>query len=230
VQSAWLGRYLNFEPDFFEALKQSVYSVYFNFKSSTTYDPNLWTIGYELISSYILFACLGLFGWWKKSMWPFLILALVVSPWKGLMCFMIGAFLTRLPAHKAHPFLIGFLTLTGFYLSDLKGPYESYVRNIGAGFLMYALLQAPRIRDILAMKYIQRLGDISYSLYALHFLVLASLTSYLGLVWKAHLSLTIAAFVYLISTAFLVVLSYFVWKWIDRPGIELAKKFSRYFL
>lgn len=230
VQSAWLGRYLNFEPDFFEALKQSLYSVYFNFKSSTTYDPNLWTIGYELISSYILFACLGLFGWWKKSMWPFLILALVVSPWKGLMCFMIGAFLTRLPAHKAHPFLIGFLTLTGFYLSDLQGPYESYVRNIGAGFLMYALLQAPRVRDILAMKYIQRLGDISYSLYALHFLVLAGLTSYLGLIWNAHLGLTLAALVYLISTAFLVIFSYFAWKYVDRPGIELAKKFSRYFL
>ena len=230
VQSDWLGRYLNFEPDFVEALKQSLYSVYFNFKSSTTYDPNLWTIGYELISSYILFACLGLFGWWKKSMWPFLILALVVSPWKGLMCFMIGAFLTRLPAHKAHPFLIGFLTLTGFYLSDLKGPYESYVRNIGAGFLMYALLQAPRVRDILAMKYIQRLGDISYSLYALHFLVLAALTSYLGLIWNAHLSLTLAALVYLISTAFLVIFSYFAWKYVDRPGIELAKKFSSYFL
>jgi len=230
VQSEWLGRYLNFEPDFLEALKQSFYSVYFNFKSSSTYDPNLWTIGYELISSYILFACLGLFGWWKKSMWPFLILALVVSPWKGLMCFMIGAFLTRLPAHKAHPFLIGFLTLTGFYLSDLKGPYESYVRNIGAGFLMYALLQAPRVRDILAMKYIQRLGDISYSLYALHFLVLASLTSYLGIRWNAHLDLSLAASVYIISTLFLVGLSYIAWKWVDRPGIELAKKFSRYFL
>ena len=146
------------------------------------------------------------------------------------MCFMIGAFLTRLPQHKTHPFIIGFLTLTGFYLSDLKGPYEYYLRNIGAGFLMYALIQAPKVRDILAKKYFQQLGDISYSLYAIHFLVLASLTSYLGLRWEAHLDLSMTVIVYIVSTLFLLGVSYLSWLWIDRPGIELAKKFSRYFL
>lgn len=230
VNSVWLGRYLNFEPDLFEALRQSLYSVYFNFNSTTTYDPNLWTIGYELISSYILFASLALFGWTKKSKWIFLMLALIVSPWKGLMCFMIGAFLTRLPEHKTYPVLIGILTTIGLYLSDLKTPYASYVRNVGAGFIMYALLQAPRIRNFLATKYIQRLGDISYSLYAIHFLVLASISSYLGLIWNAHLDLGLTIAVYLISTAILIILSFLAWKWVDRPGIELAKKISRYFL
>jgi peptidoglycan/LPS O-acetylase OafA/YrhL len=230
VNSSWLGGYLNFKPDIFEALKQSFYSVYFNFKSSTTYDPNLWTIGYELISSYLLFAALALFGWWKKSMWLFLILGLVVGPWKGLMCFMLGAFLTRIPKHKTHPFFLGFFVIVGFYVSNFKGAYADYVRNLGAGLLMYALLQAPTLRDILAKKYIQRLGDISYSLYALHFLLLATLTSYLGLKWEAHLDVKLAFLVYLITTGTLLIVSYYAWKWVDRPGIELSKRISRYFL
>ena len=230
VQSNWLGQYLKFEPNIFEAIKQSFYGVYFKFKSGTTYDPNLWTIGYELISSYLLFGALALFGRGKKSLWIFLILALIVTPWKGIMCFMIGAFLTRLPEHKTHPFLIGFLIAAGFYLSDLNGTYSSYARSIGAGFLMYALLQSPKVRNFLATKYIHLLGDISYSLYALHFLVLASLTSYLGLTWQGHLELHLIATIYLISTLVLVTISYFAWKWIDRPGIMMSKKFSRYFL
>ena len=230
VQSDWLGRYLTFEPDIIEALKQSFYSVYFNFKSGTTYDPNLWTIGYELISSYLLFFALAVLGWSNKSVWAFLILALVVGPWKGIMCFMIGAFLTRLPEHKAPIFVIVLLTIIGFYLSDLNVQYSSYLRNLGAGFLMYALLQAPRVRNFLATKYIHRLGEISYSLYALHFLVLASISSYLGIIWNAHLDLGLTVAVYLISTAALIALSHFAWKWIDLPGIALSKRFSHYFL
>jgi peptidoglycan/LPS O-acetylase OafA/YrhL len=121
VQSNWLSQYLKFESNIIEAVKQSFYGVYFNFKSGTTNDPNLWTIGHEIISSYLLFGAIALFGRGKKSLWLFLILALLMSPWKGVMCFMIGAFLTRLPEHKAHPFLIGFLYTAGFYLSDLNG-------------------------------------------------------------------------------------------------------------
>ncbi|MBA2405832.1 MAG: hypothetical protein H0V66_13735 [Bdellovibrionales bacterium] len=95
---------------------------------------------------------------------------------------------------------------------------------------MYALLKAPRVRDFLATKYIQRLGDISYSLYALHFLILATISSYLGLMWNAHLDMGLAFGVYLISTIALVTLSYFAWKWVDLPGIALAKKFSLLFV
>jgi len=228
--SKWLSQYLQFEPNILEALKQSFFSLYFDFKSSTTYNPSLWTIGYELISSYLLFLSLALFGWWKKSLWPFLLLTLIVSPWKGMMCFMLGAFLTRLPEHKVHPFFIGLITFCGFFLSDLDGSYRSYARCLGAGLLMYALLHAPKIRSILARKYFHRLGEISYSLYAFHFLVLASLTSYLGYIWNAHLDFKLIIAVYLISTLCLFFISYLSWKWVDGPGIVLAKKFSRYFL
>lgn len=226
VKSKWLGQYLHFKPNILEALKQSFFGVYFDFKSSTTYNPSLWTIGYELISSYLLFACLGLFGKIKNSVWVFFFLALIVSPWKGLMCFMIGAFLTRLPTHKAPWGFLVLLTLIGFYFSDLEGPHEAYARSLGAGFLMYVLLHSPWIRKILALKPFKVLGDLSYSLYALHFLVLVSLTSYLGLIWKAQESISLMIAVYLITTTVLLILSYFTWRLVDAPGIEIAKRVS----
>jgi peptidoglycan/LPS O-acetylase OafA/YrhL len=41
VNSIWLQKYLNFQPNLWEAIKQSFYGVYFHFKSSTTYNPKL---------------------------------------------------------------------------------------------------------------------------------------------------------------------------------------------
>jgi peptidoglycan/LPS O-acetylase OafA/YrhL len=226
VNSSWLSRYLNFSPDFFEAIKQSFFGVYFSFKSATTYNPNLWTIGYELISSYLLFVILGILGPHKKAAPIFIVLAFVIGPWKGMMSFLFGAFLTRLPKHKAHPFLIGFFTLAGFYLSDLKGVYEPHARSIGATFIMYALIQSPNIRSFLNFRFFQFLGNISYSLYAIHFLLLASLTSFLGIYWQAHLNISYVLLVYLITTVTLFILSYLTWNFIDKPGIALAKKIA----
>lgn len=226
VKSSWLSRYLHFKPNIFEALKQSFFGVYFDFKSSTTYNPSLWTIGYELISSYILFGCLALFGRLKHAAWIFLFLGFAVTSWKGLMCFMIGAFLSRIPPHRAHWGFLTLLTVTGFYFSDLTGTYADYARNLGSGMLMYVLLQAPNFRKVLNLPPFKILGDISYSLYALHFLILVSLTSFLGIHFKAHESTMMVVGVYCISTSVLLVSSYLMWKFVDAPGIEFAKKIS----
>jgi peptidoglycan/LPS O-acetylase OafA/YrhL len=226
LNSVWTTQYLNFEAFFGEALKQSFYSIYFSFKSSTTFNPNLWTIGQELIGSYILFAALGLFGWWKKSFIPFLLLAIIIGPWKGIMCFFIGAALTRIPSLKLHPFFLGFLIFTGFLISDLKGSYSSYARNIGAGILMFCLLNLPRLRIWLSSQPLEYLGRISYSLYVMHFSVLMSFTCWLGIKWHAHESLYKVFFLYVLTTFVVVLISHLVWKYIDYPGIKISKRFS----
>lgn len=227
LNSVWTAQYLKFEPFFGEALKQSFYSIFFNFKSSTTFNPNLWTIGQELIGSYILFAGLGIVGWWKKSYIPFLCIALVVGPWKGVMCFFIGAGLSRLPSIKLHPFLLGFLIFTGFLISDLKGSYSLYARNIGAGILMFCLLHLPRIRNRLSLPLLEYLGRISYSLYVMHFIVLMSFTCWLGMKWNAHESHMKVILLYALTTFVLMIVSHLIWKYIDSPGIKISKRFSQ---
>ena len=226
MNSVWLSQYLNFNPDIGEALKQAFYGVYFSFKSSSTYNPNLWTIGHELISSYLLFALLAAIGWWKKSAWFFVLIAFAIGPWKGMMCFMLGAALTRLPKFNLHPYSIGVIGAAGFYLSDLKGVYEAHARSVGATLLMLALLHAPRARAWLNTKIIHRLGELSYSLYVLHFLVLISFTSWLGLLWKPQESMLKVTVLYLLTSAILILVSHLAWRYVDIPGIKIAKKFS----
>jgi peptidoglycan/LPS O-acetylase OafA/YrhL len=234
VNSSWLANYLNFEPNLADAIGQSFYGTYFYFKSSTTYNPCLWTIGYELIGSYLLFVMLSITGFKRKLLWMLLPLAFWIGPWKGMMTFILGALLSRIPAHKAHWIIILICTVVGFALSDLVGPYKSYYRAIGATLLMYALLQAPALRSILANRFFTFLGNISYSLYVLHFALLMSVTSYLGMRWQAHESFMKALAVYAITTTILLIISYGGWKWVDQPGINLArfvgKKAVRLFL
>lgn len=230
VNSQWLGRYLNFQPDIFEALYQSFFGVYFNFKSVSAYNPILWTIGYELISSYFLFAFLAIFGWWRSSVWVFFLIGLFISPWKGLMPLILGAALSRVPTHKTPYWALAIFTIFGFMISDFKGIKGDYLRSLGAALLMYVLLQMPEIRRVLSLKPLKILGDISYSLYALHFLFLSSMTSYLGMIWQAHESTSMVVGLYLITTAALLVSSYVMWLLVDRPGIVMAKKFSSLFV
>ena len=225
--STWLNRYFHFEPNIIEALKQAFYGVYFEFKSSTTYDPNLWTIGSEMISSYILFGILAIFGQWKWAAIPFAILGLYIGTWKGLMCFLLGAALTRVPTHKTHPAILIILAIGALTLTDLKGPHSGYLLNIGAFILMYVLLQSPKLRDVLHTKPILRLGELSYSFYSIHFLLLTSLTSYLGLIWQGHKSFAVSVLIYIITTIVLMIVSYGMWKWVDGPGIRLGKAFSK---
>lgn len=212
IESEWINRYLKFTPDFFEALYQSFYGVYFDFKSSTTYNPNLWTIGYEMIGSYLLFAILAVL----KTFTPLLVLGVIISPWKGLMCFVLGAAIARMPKHRTANWILILIMIMGFALSDSS----TYLRNIGAVLLMYALIQSTKVRHILAKPLFHFLGEISYSLYALHFLILVSFTSYMAIhpIWN-----------YLATTVLLIISSYAMTKLIDKPGIKLAKKFSGLF-
>lgn len=226
IGSVWLSQYLHFSPDLWEATQQSFYGVHFSFKSSSTYNPNLWTIGHELISSYLLFAILAVIGWWKKSFWILFPLGFIIGPWKGLMCFLLGASLTRLPKLQLHPFVVGFIATTGFYLSDLKGNYENHARSFGATLLMMALLQSPKMRMWLNSKMIHRLGEISYSLYVLHFLILVSFTSWIGLAWTPQESIFKVILLYLMTTGLLIFASHYTWRYVDVPGIQIAKKFS----
>lgn len=219
INSQWLSLYLRFRPDFLEALYQAFFGVYFDFRTATTYNPPLWMIGHELISSYILFAMLGLFGQGSNSVWIFALLGLVITPWKGLMCFMLGAAMARMPIHRTPYFYLGIFAFFGFAISDFPGRQGEYLRSIGAAMLMYVLLQAPHLRRLLAWKWFRRLGEVSYSLYVLHFAILISLTSYFGLKWQAHESLLLVLALYLVTTVALLFLSYLMWRFVDRPGI-----------
>jgi peptidoglycan/LPS O-acetylase OafA/YrhL len=227
IKNEWLSRYLNFTPDFYEALRQSFWGTYFNFQSGTTLNPNLWTIGYELVASYYLFAILGFLPWWRPLFWLLLPVAFVIGPWKGLMGFVLGAFLTRTYQIRIPRPILWVLTILGFYLSDIEGPYRGEALGLSAGILMLVLLKSPKLREILEYRFFKRLGELSYSLYVLHFAVLASFTSYMGIRFGVHKSQWAIIALYFITTLVLWGISEIGERLVDRPGVTLSKIFSQ---
>jgi peptidoglycan/LPS O-acetylase OafA/YrhL len=225
--SKWLVNYLKFTPEFLNAIKESFWGIYFNFKSSTTFNPNLWTIGTELIGSYVLFSVLAPLKFFKRPGIVLLLIGLLSFKYKGIMCFFLGSSLCRLPKHKTPQLLLIIIFGLAIYLSDFSGPYGSYLRNISAFILMYAILQTTKIRDILNKSFFKWLGDVSYSLYAIHFLILVSLTSFIGSRMTEIPKTQMVIINFIISSLVLFFVSHFIYKWIDAPGILLSKKFSK---
>ncbi|MBU6153344.1 MAG: acyltransferase family protein [Bdellovibrionales bacterium] len=227
TDSKWLRGYLRFQGNLPDAIGQALYGVYFQFKSSTSYNPSLWTIGYELISSYLLFFAIAILRNGTKSLIGFALIALACGTWKGILPFFLGAALTRLPLHTPPRWLLPLLTLPAFALSDLSGKSADYVRGICAAVLMYVLLNSPRVRAYLAQGVPDFLGKISYALYAIHFLILVSFTSWLGCIWSSHETNSGIAINFLMTTALLISVSYFLYRWVDHPGIQFSKWFAK---
>jgi peptidoglycan/LPS O-acetylase OafA/YrhL len=226
VGSSWLGRYLNFSGNFGDALLQSLWGVFFNFKSSTSFNPSLWTIGYELISSYLLFFALFIFRTGTKSLVGLSLIALITGSWKGVLPFFLGAALTRIPLHKPPRWLLIALALIAIPLGDLTGKNADFLRGLSASVLMYVLIHSTSFRKHLAKGIPDFLGRISYSLYAIHFLILASFTSWLGLEYSSHESVEKIAINFFLTTLILVCASQILHRLVDRPGIRFSKWFS----
>jgi peptidoglycan/LPS O-acetylase OafA/YrhL len=225
--SKWLGGYLRFEGNFLDALLQGLYGVYFQFKSSTSYNPSLWTIGYELISSYLLFFAIAILRNGLMSRIGFVLIALTVGTWKGVLPFFLGAALTRIPRHTPPRWILPLLALPALALSDLPGKQGGeYYRGVCAAVLMYVLVNSPSIRAFLSRGIPDFLGKVSYSLYAIHFLILASFTSWLGSTLQSHTSLSGILLNFILTTALLIPVSYLLYRWVDKPGIAFSKWFS----
>lgn len=218
LENKWLQGYLNFEPSFFEAIKQSLYSTYFYFKSSTTYNNVLWTISNELIGSYFIFALIFI----SRNIY-FILGALVLTlifPKYSLNSFVLGMVIAWCYVHK-ESFLknkwVGFLFLIfGFILSVLvKGNYGA----LGAFFVIYGLFAFESIQKLLKTKLISRLGKYSFSLYIIHIPILYSLS-----VTLHQIPLWIN---FMITSCICFGLSHFLYEFVDKKGIELSHWISK---
>lgn len=223
INSRWLKPYFNFAPSLTEALYQGFYGSFFDFKSSTTYNSSLWTISYEIISSYLLYFILIMIGLipHPKAKYLLIPLAFLIGPFKGLMAFLLGASLNLIPRLKPHWGLKVIIFLLALRISDLNLESATWFRYIGATLIMWLLLESPKIRDILGNKFFDWLGKISFSLYVLHFPLLVSLTCYLA---KEKIISPIGN--YFITTLTLFFISHLVTRWVDQKGILYSNKFS----
>jgi peptidoglycan/LPS O-acetylase OafA/YrhL len=222
------------------------------FAKGTLYNSPLWTIQLELYGSFLVFGLLLLF---RKSAWRVLvyIAALVYFRNELYQAFIIGIIFCdvhqtgpKLVTRLKMPILIWPLLMAGLlaasyphYAADgLAGTMYGHwprLHGIGGGYSMIgatlifaALLLNPALQEILSKPLFAFCGRISFSVYAMHFLLLGSFTSWLFLRLNGTLNYDISCIVCAaVSLASLLVIAYMVTRCVDEPVTRAANKIGK---
>ncbi|HOW15171.1 acyltransferase [Methanosarcina sp.] len=240
--------YWTFTPDILEAIKQAVWTSFF-LGGTIHYNPVLWTMTIEFYGSMLVFTMALLFGS-LRNRWTFYLAAVLISINFYYLAFVIGMLFADLFSSKTRVFktdnkiilfviLISGLFLGSYPVSPLTGDsLYGFLNNgffeapkvtyhvIGAGMVMYVLLNSRDLQRVFSSPVPVFLGKISYSLYLVHFLVISSFTCALFLYLCPVLSYEPAFLVSIVLSLLLIMpLSYLFYKYVDMAGIKLSKTF-----
>jgi peptidoglycan/LPS O-acetylase OafA/YrhL len=103
-----------------------------------------------------------------------------------------------------------------------------FTNQIGAILVFVGVLNLPVVHNMLAMRVPQYLGRISFSLYLVHFPIMATLGCRLFVSIEPMLGVVGASFVALIVGLVVTLPAATLFeRWIDRPAVRLSRKASR---
>ncbi len=239
------ANYWTFTPNIVDAVKQAVWGSFFT--GDDTYNPVLWTMTVEFYGSMLVFAMALLFGS-QRSRWTFYLAAAVLFFNYYYLAFIIGmvladTFNNKTPAFKINnKIILSIILIFGLFLGSYpigtvaNNSLYGFLNNgvfqipkmtyhiIGAGMIMYVLLNSRWLQNVFSSPVPVFLGKISYSLYLVHFLVISSFTCALFLALYPVLSYGAAVLISCASSLLLIIpVSYLFYKYIDTAGVELSK-------
>ncbi|MGN0334361.1 MAG: acyltransferase family protein [Lachnospiraceae bacterium] len=189
----WLTGFNHFAPKLSEAVKEGLYGCFLF--GSNQYNGVLWTIPYLFLGALLVYGCAWIFGTWK---WRYVVYAVLSVLF--LMTDYAGVFLGFVLCDVMHTqekliqwirkkkLLLWAALIFGVYLSsypsagfDLEGtiygilgvPRVVLFHLIGALLLVFGVLNLEPLQRFFGWKGFVRLGRISYSLYLIHFPVIA---------------------------------------------------------
>jgi len=236
------------------AIWQGIAGVYITTPNDASLNSVLWTIYYEMIGSVLIFAILAMVGRDHRRgyVYAFLVFILIGTNFIGFVAGLILADIYH-NRNQVYKFIANLsiiykglaLTVALYFasfpplrnaenLSLVHRPLlflDNYTLNqtivllIAAVTIIVLVLTSKRLNKLLELKPLVFLGSISYSMYAIHLLVLgsaASLAFYLaqqqGLPY--NYSAAIAVGVYLPTVLIVAVLFN---KFVDKPAIALSR-------
>ncbi len=245
--------YWAFTPDLVDALKQAVWGSFF-VGGKTAYNPVLWTMKIEFFGSMLVFAMALLFGP-LRNRWTFYLAAAMLFLNTYYLAFIIGMLLSDIFNSKLQLFktenktILFTLVASGLFLGSypmspltddslygfldnglFQTPLVTY-HIIGAGMIMYVLLNSQGLQKVFSSPVPVFLGKISYSLYLVHFPVISSFTCALFLALYPVLPYGEAFLISCILSLFLIMpLSYLFYRYIDMTGVKLSTNFYNWLL
>lgn len=241
------ANYWTFTPDIVDAVKQAIWGSFF--AGEDTYNPVLWTMTVEFYGSMLVFAMALLFGV-QRTRWTFYLAAAVLFFNSYYFAFVIGMVLADTFNNKTSAFktdnkiILSILLISGLFLgsypvgSVTNDSLYGFLNNglfqtpkltyhiLGAGMIMYVLLNSRWLQNIFSSSVPVFLGKISYSLYLIHFLVISSFTCALFLFLHSVFQYGTAVFISCFLSVLLIIpLSYLFYKYVDMVGVRISKIF-----
>ena len=244
--SGWLMGFWNFQPNFFDSLRQAVVGTFFF--SIFDYNAILWTIACEFLGSFLVFGFLAIFGQAKKRFWAYAFL-IVVFLQTYYLAFILGMLLSDVFAHRQmilrqHDpkkiwrslFLVLGLFLGSFPIgrdpsgtmyafmnfSWLSSPATLY-HILGAFLLMVVLLDSRKMQKFFSYKYFLFLGEVSFAMYLLHFIILGSFSSFIFLKLEPIMAYPYAvAISFAASLPIILLVSYLAYELVDKKAVNFS--------
>jgi peptidoglycan/LPS O-acetylase OafA/YrhL len=245
----WLGGFWNFHASFWQALWQGIYRIWAY--PVSTYNIVLWTMHYELLGSFLVFAFLALFGLQKNRRIAYIVLGLiflktyflgfiagmaicdVVINQPGLMrrlssrltwaSLPVAIVLGCWTTAVAYKSVYDRVTVPFFATPEL----EILAHIVGAIIVVVAVLKLELLAKPLESRPMQYLGKISFPLYLTHFIIMGSVAcfifSHLAAAHSYGLAL-LAAVVVSLPISFVV--AHFYAKYVDAQAVGLSKRWG----
>ncbi len=224
-----------------------------SFSKAFIYDPPLWTIKFELYGSIMVYLFLLLTGDFKYRILVSILLIIFFESslyegfWLGVLVADVRKnytlrYFKKFKGAYCALFLILFLFFSSYpYDVDqrfLAGTIYSFLPNtqsLRGGYPMIAALSvfvlvvsSARLKKYLSWSPLHFMGNISYGVYAIHFLVLGSLSARLFVFLNNYMSYGFSfLIVFLSGLPVIIFLGYLATIYVDYSAIKLASYISK---
>ena len=193
--SPWLAGFNRCEPNLIQAVLEAVFGCFF--VGTNQFNGVLWTIPFLFLGAWLVYAAAWLIGdkKWRYVVYAVIAAATLMTDYAGvflgfILCDVMHSQEKLVHWVKKQKWLLWLVFAAGFYLSSypsagahLEGTIYGIIPIVmvvpfhlaGALLLVAAVVCLEPLQKLFGWKGFVKLGDISYSLYLVHFPVIATL-------------------------------------------------------
>ncbi len=246
--------YYALDINLYTVIKAAIYDPFIRF-TAHPYNPVLWTMSYELLGSFFIFAFLALFGRMNRRWMVYVVLSLAFIQ-TYFIAFLWGMLLADLLKDRWAESKItrGLVIVLGIYLAS--APYTSFTgtmyqpievwvrainqwllldinprllaRTLGAVMILFVLLRSQVLQRLFGWGPFVYLGQVSFSIYLIHFTFINTFSAFIFSKMIHQYSYNLAyAITFSVSMVPLFILSHIYMKYIDQGAIKLARSVEK---
>ena len=220
TRSPWLAGFNRCEPNLLNAVAEAVFGCFF--VGTNQFNGVLWTIPFLFLGALLVYAVAWLIGdkKWRYVVYAVIAVVTLMTDYAGVflgfvLCDVMHTQEKFVAWVKKQKWLMWLVFAAGFYLSSypsagahLEGTIYGIIpivmvvpfHLVGALLLVAAVVCLEPLQKFFGWKGFVKLGDISYSLYLVHFPVIATLGCGLFKVLYGKMNYHLAVFVVFVVT------------------------------